>query len=72
MKFPQGYFLIDEFSSPYRLDRYSKGGGIMLCVREEIPANFLALGIEILDEELNLQNIKMLMNCSYITLIKLK
>ena len=31
--FPHGNFLIDGFSSPYRLDRDSKGGGIMLYVR---------------------------------------
>ena len=40
--FPQGIFLIDGFSSPYRLDRDSKGGGIMLYVREDIyPQSFL-------------------------------
>ena len=38
--FPQGNFLIDGFSSSYKLDRESKGGGIMLYVREEIPSNF--------------------------------
>ena len=66
--FPQGNFLIDGFSSPYRLDRDSKGGGIMLYVREDIPSNFLASDnkpIESLYVELNLQNVKMLTNCSY-------
>ena len=66
--FPQGNFLIDGFSSPYRLDRDSKGGGIMLYVREDIPSNFLASDnkpIESLYVELNLQNVKMLINCSY-------
>ena len=66
--FPQGNFLIDGFSSPYRLDRDSKGGGIMLYVREDIPLNFAASDnkpIESLYVELNLQNIKMLINCSY-------
>ena len=33
--FPQGNFLIDGLSSPYRLDRDSKVGG-------DIPSNFLA------------------------------
>ena len=58
--FPQGNFLIDGFSSPYRLDRDSKGGGIMLYVREDIPSNFLASDnkpIECLYVELNLQNV---------------
>ena len=60
--FPNG------FSSPYRLDRDSKGGGIMLYIREDIPSNFVASDnkpIESLYAELNLQNIKMLINCSY-------
>ena len=67
-RFPQGNFLIDGFSSPYRLDRDSKGGGIMLYVREDIPSNFLASDNkpnESLYVELNLQNVKMLINCSY-------
>ena len=37
--FPFGYFLIHGFSPPYRLDRDSKGGGIMLYIREDIPSN---------------------------------
>ena len=40
--FPRGNFLIDGFSSPYRLDRDSKDGGIMLYIREDIPSNFVA------------------------------
>ena len=34
--FPKQNFLIEGFSTPYRLDRDSKGGGIMLCVRANI------------------------------------
>ena len=30
--FPVGKFVIDGFSTPYRLDRDSNGGGIMLYV----------------------------------------
>ena len=37
--FPNGNFLIDGFSTPYRLDRNSNGGGLMLFVREDIPSN---------------------------------
>ena len=40
--FPKGNFLIKGFSSPYMLDRDSKGGGIMLYVRADIPSNLLA------------------------------
>ena len=29
-------FLINSFSIPHRLDRNSKGGGILLCVRDKI------------------------------------
>ena len=36
---PNGNFLIDGFSTPYRLDRNSNGGGLMLFVREDIPSN---------------------------------
>ena len=38
--FPIGNFLIHGFSPPYRLDRDSKGGGIMLYIREDIPWTF--------------------------------
>ena len=36
---PNGKLLIDEFSTPYRLDRNSNGGRLMLFVREDIPSN---------------------------------
>ena len=60
--FPQRNFLIDGFSSPYRLDRDFKGGGIMSYAREVYPSNFLATGNkpnENLYIELKLQNVKM-------------
>ena len=67
--FPQGNFLIDGFSTPYRLDHDSKGGGyIFFIYGEDIPSNFLVSdnrSIESLYVELNLQNVKMLINCSY-------
>ena len=40
--FPIGNFLIHGFSRPYRPDRDSKGGGIKLYIRENIPLNLLA------------------------------
>lgn len=40
--FPVGNFVTEGFSSPYRLDCDSNGGGIMLYVREYIPSNLLA------------------------------
>ena len=66
--FPKGIFLIEGFSTSYRLDRDSKGRGIMLYVRADIPSNLLAfedIPIESLFMELNLQNTKILMNSSY-------
>ena len=41
--FPIANFLIDGFSQPYRIDRNSSGGGIMLYVREDIPSNLLKI-----------------------------
>ena len=40
--FSVGNFVIDGFSTPYRLYRDSNGGGIMVYVREDIPSNLLA------------------------------
>ena len=68
--FPSIQFLINGFSVPHRLDRNSKGGGILLYVRDKIIV--LALNryslpphIEILFFELNLRNRKWLVCCSY-------
>ena len=36
--FPAGQFCIDSYSIPYRLDRTSHGGGILLYIREDIPS----------------------------------
>ena len=66
--FPKGDFLIEGFSTSHRLDPDSKGWGIMLYVRADIPSNLLAFEdkpIESLFIELNLQNTKILINCSY-------
>ena len=66
--FPIGNFFIDEFSTPYRLDRNSNGGGLMLFVREDISSNLVeaeAKPIEGFYIELNLHNEKWLLNCSY-------
>ena len=64
--FPNGNFLIDGFSTPYRLDQNSNGGGLMLLVREDIPSNLVeAKPIEGFYIELNLRNDKWLLNCSY-------
>ena len=66
--FPKGNFIIEGFSTPYRLDSDSEGGGIMLYVRADIPSNLPAFEdkpIESLFIELNLQNTKISINCSW-------
>ena len=66
--FPNGNFLIDEFSTLYRLNRNSNGGRLMLFVRADIPSNLVeaeAKPIEGFYIELNLSNDKWLLNCSY-------
>ena len=40
--FPEGQFLIDGFHSRFRFDRNKNVGGIMLYVREDIPAKLLS------------------------------
>ena len=61
--FPSIQFLINGFSVPHTLDQNSKGGGILLYVRDKIivlPLNRYSLPphIEILFFELNLKNQK--------------
>ena len=66
--FPKANVLIEEFSTSYRLDRDSKGWRIMLYVIVDIPSNLLAFEdkpIKSLFISLNLQNIKIIINCSY-------
>ena len=66
--FPIANFLIDGFSQPYRIDRNSSGGGIMLYVREDIPSNLLkveSLPIEVFYVELELRSKNWLTNCPY-------
>ena len=40
--FPSSQFPIEGFSSPFRFDRNSSGGGILLHVSEEIPTKLLS------------------------------
>ena len=35
--FPNAQFRIDRCSAPFRLDRNRSGGGVLICVREDIP-----------------------------------
>ena len=62
--FPRSQFLLKGFSEPLRLDRNSFGGGLLLYVRNDIPAKPLQLisnKIESIFIELNISNKKWLM-----------
>ena len=39
--FPSAQFMLKNFGIPYRLDRNSNGGGLLLYVRDDIPSKFL-------------------------------
>ena len=39
--FGRVWHLIDGFSTPYRLDRNSNGGGLILFVRKDISSNLV-------------------------------
>ena len=64
-------FLIDGFSQPYKIDRNSSNGGIMLYVREDIPSRYKgrvkveSLPIERFYVELKLRSENWLINCFY-------
>ena len=58
------------FCKPYRLNRYSNGGGLMLYIREDIPSRLLTEykppeNVECLFVEINIRKKKWLLCCSY-------
>ena len=68
--FPMAHFLLDGFSKPYRLDRCSNGGGILLYVKDDISSRLLTDhrlpdNVECLFTEINIRNKKLLLCCSY-------
>ena len=67
--FPIGQFLLNGYSTPFRLDRNAHGGGILLYVPEGIPSKLLLVEenpIEGFFVEINLRNKKeWLISCSY-------
>ena len=67
--FPTAQFVLHGFSAPYRLDMNSKGGGILLYIREDIPSRLLnsklKTGVETTSVEINLRKRKWFLNCSY-------
>ena len=68
--FPDSQFLIKDFAIPYRLDCTVKGGGILLCIREDIPSKRIKKvtfdeSFEGFFREINLRSKKWLLECSY-------
>ena len=60
-------FLIEGYGPPYRLDRNSHGGGILVYVREDIPCKLIPMKkctIEVFFLELNLRSKKWFITCS--------
>ena len=58
--FPNGQFQVHGYSEPYRLDKNGKGGGILVFIREDIPAKLIdsQTKIEGFFAELNLRRKK--------------
>ena len=44
--FPISQFFINSFSSPFRLDHDRNGGGILLCISEDIIKTFIYINIK--------------------------
>ena len=68
--FPTAQFLLNGFCKPYRLDRSSNGGGILLYVRDDIPSRLLTDykikdNLELFFVEVNIRKKKWLFGCSY-------
>ena len=66
--FRDGQFFLDGFGTPIRLDRNRNGGSVMLVIRNDISVEVVSAEdrpIESFYVELNFQNKKWLLNCSY-------
>ena len=68
--FPINQFLLEGYSTPYRLDRNCHGGGLLLYIREDIPSKKIKFvfpdpSFEGLIIEINLNKKKWLLGCSY-------
>ena len=66
--FPEGQFIIDGYYAPFRFDRHGNGGGLLLYVREDIPAKVLHSDFPAAEKfyaEIILHKQRWLINCSY-------
>ena len=65
---PNSQFSLDGFGTTFRLGQYRNGGGIMLFIRNDIPAKVVSTDdspIESFFVELIFERKKWLLNCSY-------
>ena len=66
--FPEGQFIIDGYHGPFRFDQRGNGGGLLLYVREDIPAKVLHSDFPAAESfypEIILHKKRWLINCSY-------
>ena len=66
--FPVDQFIFEGFRKPFRIDRNKNGGGILLFVREDIPARLLSIEkapMESFFIDLNLHEENWIVNFSY-------
>ena len=66
--FPVDQFVSEGFGKPFRIDRNKNGGGILLFVREDIPARIISVEktpIENFFVELDLRKKNWIVNFSY-------
>ena len=66
--FPEGQFTIDGYHAPFMFDRHGNGGGLLLYVREDIPAKVLHSDFPAAESfyaEIILHKKRWLINCSY-------
>ena len=67
--FPQNQFIMEGYSTPFRLDRNAQGGGIMIFIRDDIPSKVLKSqlpeDIEGIFIEINIRKIKWLLMGGY-------
>ena len=67
--FPKNQFLMEGYSTPFRLDRNAHGGGIMIYIRDDIPSkelkSQLPADIEGIFIEINIRKIKCVLMGGY-------
>ena len=67
--FPQAQFRIEGHAPPFRFDRNSHGGGILLFIRENIPTKIISIiplkDFEGIFVELDFRKKKIPLCCSY-------